>query len=60
MADNNKTKKFLRVKCQQCKNEQVIFSRPASVVKCLVCGSVLAEPRGGAGEIKTNVLEEVG
>jgi len=53
------TSKFIKVKCNKCKNEQVIFERPASVVKCLVCGEVLAEPRGGKAHIKTKILGEV-
>jgi len=43
--------KFFRIKCKKCKNEQVIFEKPASVVKCLVCEEVLAEPTGGKGRI---------
>jgi len=39
--------KFLRVKCSKCKNEQVMFEKSASTVKCLVCGEVLARPTGG-------------
>ena len=50
------TVNFLRVKCGKCKNEQVIFERPANVVECLVCGEVLAEPRGGKARIKAKVL----
>lgn len=49
--------KFLRVKCNDCENVQVIFSRAATVVKCLVCGRTLAEPRGGKADIKTEILE---
>jgi len=51
--------KFIRVKCKKCKNEQVIFEKPASVVKCLVCGDVLAEPTGGKGRIKTDIISTV-
>ncbi len=47
------TSKFLKVKCEKCKNEQVIFSSPSTTVKCLVCGEVLAEPTGGKGKLKT-------
>jgi small subunit ribosomal protein S27e len=39
---------FVKVKCE-CKNEQVIFSKPAGKVKCLVCGAVLADNTGGKG-----------
>ena len=50
---------FLKVKCEKCKNEQVIFNRASSVVKCLVCGTVLAEPRGGETDIKAKILEKM-
>ncbi|ADC65930.1 Ribosomal protein S27E [Ferroglobus placidus DSM 10642] len=52
--------KFLRVKCPDCENEQVIFDRPSTVVKCLICGRTLAEPTGGKGKIKAEVLEVLG
>jgi small subunit ribosomal protein S27e len=48
---------FIKVKCEKCKNEQVIFSKPASDVKCLVCGTVLAESTGGKADVKTKILE---
>lgn len=51
--------KFLRVNCKKCKNEQVIFNKASSTVKCLVCDSVLATPKGGKAEIKTKVVESV-
>lgn len=56
MAMQMPESRFLKVKCK-CKNEQVIFSKPATVVKCLVCSAVLAEPRGGKAEIKTTIVE---
>ncbi len=49
--------KFIKVKCNKCKNEQVIFGKAASEVKCLVCGNVLATPTGGKTKIKAKVLE---
>jgi len=49
--------KFLRVKCTDCENEQVIFGSAASVVKCQVCGRTLAEPKGGKAHIKTQIVE---
>lgn len=51
--------RFLRVKCDDCGNEQIIFDRSATIVKCLVCNRVLAEPRGGKAKIKTEILEIV-
>ncbi len=49
--------KFLKVKCNDCGNEQIIFANAATVVKCLVCGRTLAEPRGGKAELKTALVE---
>ena len=53
-------KKFIQIKCEKCKNEQIIFSRPSSVVKCLVCEEILAEPTGGKAIIKAKILEYLG
>jgi len=51
--------KFVKVKCKKCKNEQVVFERPASAVRCLVCGEVLAKSTGGKAKIKTDVISKV-
>lgn len=48
--------KFLKVTCSKCKNEQVIFNKASTYVKCLVCGEELAEPNGGKAKIKAKVL----
>lgn len=49
--------KFLRVKCADCENEQIIFGSASSVVECTVCGRTLAEPTGGKANIKTAIIE---
>lgn len=49
--------KFIKIRCGNCKNEQVVFGKPSSKVICLVCSTVLAEPTGGKGKIKTQILE---
>ncbi|MEM7826973.1 MAG: 30S ribosomal protein S27e [Candidatus Aenigmatarchaeota archaeon] len=51
------TGKFLKVRCKNCKNEQVIFSKASTVVRCLVCNDIIAEPTGGKARIKTTVLK---
>jgi small subunit ribosomal protein S27e len=51
------TSKFIKVRCAKCKNEQVIFGKVATTVKCLVCGTELATPTGGKSEIKGRILE---
>ncbi len=51
---------FYKIICPKCKNEQIIFSRPSTVVKCLVCGEVLAKPTGGKAELneKMKIVEK--
>ncbi len=49
--------KFVKVRCPKCKNEQIMFGKASSVVGCLVCGKVLAEPTGGKAKVKARILE---
>ena len=49
--------RFIKVRCQGCKNEQVIFEGATTKVQCLVCDAILAEPKGGKAEIKARVVE---
>jgi small subunit ribosomal protein S27e len=49
--------KFLKVMCLKCKNEQIIFNKAASDIKCLVCGNILAEATGGMSVIKSRILK---
>ncbi len=49
--------KFIKVRCSKCKNEQIIFGKPSTIIKCLVCGKVIAEPAGGKGKVKARILE---
>ncbi|HDJ25723.1 MAG TPA: 30S ribosomal protein S27e [Candidatus Bathyarchaeota archaeon] len=51
--------KFLRVRCPRCGNEQIIFSHATTRVKCFVCGTQLAEPRGGKAKILGVVVKEL-
>lgn len=48
---------FVKVKCNKCKNEQVVFEKPSSAVTCLVCGNVLANPTGGKADFTSKVIE---
>lgn len=49
---------FVKVKCAKCKNEQMIFEKPAMEVKCLVCGEALSKSSGGKGIIKAQKAEK--
>jgi len=51
--------KFLKVRCPNCGNEQIVFSHATTVVKCFVCGTQLTEPRGGKARILGVVVEEL-
>lgn len=50
---------FLKVKCQDCGNTQIMYSRTSIEVKCLVCGSKLSSPTGGKAQLHAEVVEEV-
>lgn len=49
--------KFIKIRCPKCKNEQIIFGKTATNVKCLVCDKILARPTGGKSKIKSRILE---
>jgi len=51
--------KFLKVKCEDCGGEQIVFDRAATTVVCLVCGATLARPTGGIVDIEGEVLGAV-
>ncbi len=51
------TSKFIKIRCPKCKNEQIMFGKASSEVKCLVCGKVLADATGGKSKVKARVLE---
>lgn len=49
--------KFIRVLCKKCKNEQIIFNKSSTVVKCVKCENELSIPIGGDSIIKAKILE---
>ncbi len=53
----NMDKSFVKVKCPDCGNEQIIFLRASTVVKCQVCGATIATPTGGKADIRGEILE---
>ncbi len=48
--------KFLKVRCK-CNNEQIIFNKATTRIKCLNCGNILSKPTGGKAEILAEVIE---
>jgi small subunit ribosomal protein S27e len=51
--------RFLKVRCPDCSNEQVVFSHAKTVVNCLICGKVLLKPSGGKGKIEAEIIKEL-
>ena len=51
--------RFLKVKCNKCGNEQVVFSAPASAVKCAACESLLAEPGASKAKLHAKVVKSL-
>lgn len=49
--------KFIRVRCPNCKKEQITFEKASIEVKCLSCNEVLSKPKGGKADFKAKVLE---
>jgi small subunit ribosomal protein S27e len=53
----NPRSRFLRVRCNDCNNEQVVFGNASTKVECNVCGRLIVEPTGGKANIRTQILE---
>ncbi|MEM2930552.1 MAG: 30S ribosomal protein S27e [Thermoproteota archaeon] len=49
--------RFLRVRCSQCSNEQIVFERPATNIKCRVCGRTVVKSTGGKGKVSGETVE---
>ncbi|MDO5847807.1 MAG: 30S ribosomal protein S27e [Methanocorpusculum sp.] len=49
--------KFLKIRCPDCSNEQIIFEKATSVIECASCGKILAEPTGGKVSLKAEIVE---
>lgn len=50
---------FIKVKCEKCKNEQVVFDRAATPATCLVCSEPLLRPAGGKATVLGKALGPV-
>ncbi len=63
MADNvsvpSPKTRFLKVKCNGCGNEQVVFNAPATKVHCLACNKELILPAASKGIVKAKVLKVI-
>ncbi len=53
----NPKSRFLRDKCLNCGNIQIIFGCAATDVNCLVCNKALLQSTGGKARILTKIIE---
>lgn len=59
MARHGNVTKFLKVKCKDCENEQIVFSKASTRVTCNVCNAALVEPRGGTATMLGEITAEL-
>ncbi|MBI2668745.1 30S ribosomal protein S27e [Candidatus Woesearchaeota archaeon] len=57
MRSNLPKSRFIKVRCNKCKNEQIIFGCASTFINCLVCNKEVAFPTGGKAKIAARVLE---
>ncbi len=50
---------FVRVRCEECEHEQVVFQKAATAVACADCGATLVRPTGGKAAIAGEITETV-
>ncbi len=51
--------KFLRVSCKKCKNEQTIFNKASTLIRCAKCDNDLVIPTGGEVVLNGKVVQEL-
>lgn len=56
--DKSKSK-FVKVKCSKCENEQVVFGKASTKVRCNKCGKIIVKPSGGNAKIRAKVEEVI-
>jgi len=56
------TGRFVKLQCTKCNNEQNVYEKATTQIKCLVCNEVLANNTGAMAEItdKAKVLKILG
>jgi len=52
----DENKRFIKIKCHECGNEQIVFSRAATEIKCTKCDVVVAVSTGGKTSVKAEIL----
>jgi small subunit ribosomal protein S27e len=50
---------FLKVKCGDCGNQQVVFDHAAYKVEFIICSKTLVQPQGGRSKIVAQIVEVI-
>jgi small subunit ribosomal protein S27e len=52
---------FLKVKCQECEHEMMIFDHAKTKIECQgnKCSAIIAEPLGGKAHINGTIIEKL-
>jgi small subunit ribosomal protein S27e len=53
----NPRSRFLRVKCLDCGNEQIVFGSCSTPAKCEVCNRPIVQLTGGKSKILAKIIE---
>jgi small subunit ribosomal protein S27e len=53
----NPKSKFLKIRCEKCKNEQIVFERSSRDIHCLICNETLGKSSGGKLKLNVRVME---
>ena len=51
------TGEFIKLRCGDCGNEQIIFNKASRKIRCNVCGATIAESSGGKARISSKIVE---
>jgi small subunit ribosomal protein S27e len=49
--------RFLKIKCLNCGNEQIVFGCATTTIKCDVCERQLVQTTGGKARVLTKISE---
>lgn len=58
-ADAMRKSSFYKIKCPSCGNQQIVYSKASSDIKCLACAGELASSTGGKIIIKAKEFAEL-
>ena len=56
IGPTNKSK-FLKIACPRCYNNQIIFGKAVSDIKCEKCNKLLIKTTGGKAKIKAKIKQ---